>query len=374
MGYGSTRGSRIATLDGWRGIAISLVLLEHLTVYGKHPLPLGSLGVDVFFVLSGYLITSRLLIEQDETGGISLRKFYMRRAFRILPPVCLYLFAIAVLKLFLHRADVTGSQITAALFFFRNYQFVAHPAGLLTLQFWSLAIEEHFYLFWPVTLVLLGRRKGLLFASVLAIASAAWRLALETHAGLSALVGCATQAQAILRTDARLDGLLVGCGLALLLRKEAVQRFIYRNFPTEAPVVLLIAVFADRHRTHGQPALTTYILVALLLASSLVVKEGISYRALNLKPLVWLGGISYSVYIWQQVFLLHLPGDLLLGVLNRFPLSLACVLLVAWASYRFVEQPSIAWGSRAMRARQKEADVMPMLDGGILTPQESEAR
>ena len=374
MGYGSTRGARIAALDGWRGIAISLVLLEHLTVYGKHPLPLGSLGVDVFFVLSGYLITSRLLIEQDQTGSISLRKFYMRRAFRILPPVCLYLFAMAVLKLFLRRADVTGSQIMAALFFFRNYQFVAHPAGLLTLQFWSLAIEEHFYLFWPVTLVLLGRRKGLWFAITLAIASAGWRLALETHAGLSALVGCATQAQAILRTDARLDGLLVGCGLALLLRKEAVQRFVYRNFPTEAPVVLLIGVLADRHRTHGQPALTTYVLVALLLASSLVVKEGMSYRALNLRPLVWLGGISYSVYIWQQVFLLHMPGDMLLGVLNMFPLNLTCVLLVACASYRFVEQPSIALGSRVIRTRQKEAEATPMLSNGILTPQEGEAR
>jgi len=71
---------------------------------------------------------------------------------------------------------------------------------------------------------------------------------------------------------------------------------------------------------------------------------------------------------------LHLPGDLLLGVLNRFPLNLACVLLVAWASYRFVEQPSIGWGSRVMRARQKEADAMPMLESGVLTPQESEAR
>lgn len=374
MGYGSTKGARIATLDGWRGIAILLVLIEHLTIYGKHPLLLGSLGVDVFFVLSGYLITSRLLIEQDETGGVKLRNFYMRRAFRILPPVCMYLVSVAVLKIFVRTADVTPSQVIASLFFFRNYQFVSHPAGLLTLQFWSLAIEEHFYLFWPAALAWLGRRKGLLFAVSLAIASAAWRLILETHAGLSALVGCATQAQVTLRTDARVDGLFVGCALALLLRKAAVRRFIQRNFPAEAPVVFLIGLYADLHRTHGFPALTTYVFLALMVASSLIVPEGVSHRALNARSLVWVGRISYSIYIWQQVFLLYLPGNKPLGVLNAFPFNLACVLVVSWASFRFIEQPSIALGSRRIKAWSKPEYATPALGGPMMTPQEGEAR
>jgi peptidoglycan/LPS O-acetylase OafA/YrhL len=362
----SVAGTRIGTLDGWRGMAILLVLLEHLTYYGKHPVLVGSLGVDVFFVLSGYLITSRLVAEQDKTGRISLPRFYLRRVFRILPPVCAYVVAMIVLKWVVRTADVNGSQIAASLFFFRNYQYSAHPTGLLTAQFWSLAIEEHFYLFWPAVLVWFGRRKALVSAAVLAAASAAWRLALERNSTVAALVHCPTPAQAVIRTDARLDGLLVGCVLALLLRNEAVRRFIYRNFPRGAPAILLMGLYADLHRTHGFPALTTYLLLALMLASTLIVTEGLSYRALNLRPLVWIGSISYSIYIWQQVFLLHLPGDMPLGRLNVFPMDLVCVVGVAWASFHLLEGPSIRLGARLIRRQDESLKAVAKIPNDVM--------
>jgi len=139
---------RITTLDGWRGVAISLVIAEHA---GWERFPhqlwngLGSLGVDIFFVLSGYIITTRLIQERAATGTISLSSFYVRRAFRILPVVGCYIAVLAVLSLFLPM-DVRASQLAGSLFFFRNYQFAATWTGIYTAQFWSLSIEEHFYL------------------------------------------------------------------------------------------------------------------------------------------------------------------------------------------------------------------------------------
>jgi len=339
---------RIRVLDGWRGIAILLVLVEHLTLNNRQPIYLGSLGVDVFFVLSGYLITSRLLIEREKTGTFSLRVFYLRRAFRILPPVAVYLVVLCVLRFFIVTIDVSASQIVGSLFFFRNYQFAAHPTGGLTEQFWSLAIEEHFYLLWPIGLLRLGNRRSLPFAVALAVASATWRLTLLTHPALRAVMHCVAGGYASMRTDARMDGLLVGCLLALLLHQPGVCRFIFRNFPKETPLLAAFVLYMNLLRTHGYPALSTYLLLALMVGSTLVVQEGLAHNWLSASPLVWIGSISYSVYIWQQLFLLHAANDYPLGRLSVFPINVVCVVLVASASYWLLERPSVEFGSRIL--------------------------
>src|SRR5258708_1522262 len=118
--------ARIPTLDGWRGVAILLVLIDHASRYSRFNdkmwASLGFFGVDIFFVLSGYIITARLMEERAKSSEINLSSFYLRRAFRILPPVASYLLTITLLSLFLPM-HVGPSEILASLFFFRNYQF-----------------------------------------------------------------------------------------------------------------------------------------------------------------------------------------------------------------------------------------------------------
>ena len=120
-------GSRIPTLDGWRGIAILLVLCEHAGQYGRFKnqmwTNLGSSGVDIFFVLSGFIITTRLIQERANHASIDLRAFYLRRAFRILPLVVIYLLALCLISRFADLADFHWQEVVGSLFFFRNYQF-----------------------------------------------------------------------------------------------------------------------------------------------------------------------------------------------------------------------------------------------------------
>ena len=150
----------IPTLDGWRAISIVLVLLHHSRV--SVPLPLigpflamlsvyGGSGVWIFFAISGILICGRMLQEERKHGRISLRNFYIRRAFRILPPALLYLVTLAALSPFLHVAKL---ELVSSMFFFRNYVLAGlPPAHWFTAHFWSLAVEEHFYLLLPGILV-----------------------------------------------------------------------------------------------------------------------------------------------------------------------------------------------------------------------------
>src|SRR5580704_3843554 len=158
------KSRHIPTLDGWRALAILLVIAHHAGTafygekeyYASSPTRFGIWGVPVFFGLSGILITKLLLEEFDRTGAISLKNFYIRRAFRILPPASLYVLCVAALGLVVSRTEFVGS-----LLFFRNY-LPDSIAGLYTAHFWSLAVEEHFYLIWPGLLVWLGvRRRGL---------------------------------------------------------------------------------------------------------------------------------------------------------------------------------------------------------------------
>src|SRR5579871_2004433 len=198
---------RIPTLDGWRAVAILSVVAHHAVTgfytsevdyYAHSPAVFGAFGVDVFFALSGLLITSLLLDECSETGRISLRGFYVRRAFRILPPYLLLLAAITVAGLWRSRSEIVG-----CLVFFRNYVPDA-SVGRWTQHLWSLAVEEHFYLIWPGLLVLSGVKRGKTVAAALAIAIGAWRM-LESQ-----LAHRWTDVQPHFRTDLRLDALLWG--------------------------------------------------------------------------------------------------------------------------------------------------------------------
>jgi peptidoglycan/LPS O-acetylase OafA/YrhL len=347
--------NRIRTLDGWRGIAILLVIAEHAgweRFEHQTWAGLGSLGVDIFFVLSGYIITARLIEERDKSGTISLPLFYLRRGFRILPLVLCYLTVLCVLSIFVHMS-IEPSQIAGSLFFFRNYQYAAQSEGVYTAHFWSLSIEEHFYLLWPLLLLKFGNRRGVWIAGIGAMLCGMWRFFDYTHPHslLGRYLPGSTVGLRTLRTDARLDGLLLGCALALLLVQPAVVRFIQKNCPKEMPLLCATLLVLNEQRVNSCATFSSYILISMMVASSLVIQEGLAHKWLNSRILVGIGTISYSLYVWQQIFLLHPKGTHPLGLVAVFPLNILAALTVAACSYYLLEKPTVAYGRRLISRR-----------------------
>jgi peptidoglycan/LPS O-acetylase OafA/YrhL len=348
--------TRIRTLDGWRAIAILFVLLEHATRYtslsNKLPPNVGSLGVDIFFVISGYIITARFLEERERTSTINLRSFYVRRVFRILPLVVVYLSTICFLSIFFKLIVIHPSEIVGALFFFRNYQAAAHLDTVFTTHFWSLSIEEHFYLLWPALLLFLGNRRALYLAIIGAIFCGFWRIYITCNpysANARALIGSAA-ARHVWRTDARFDGLMMGCAAAIVLTFPAVRDFMHRNFPKELPLVLGVFLILNLTATDCWPTTATYVLVTLMLGSSLVVEEGLIHKLLNTRILVWVGTVSYSIYIWQELFMVRMSKNQFpLGRLSQLPLNLVAVFAVSALSFYFIERPCISLGKRVVQ-------------------------
>ena len=339
---------RIRTVDGWRGVAILMVLAEHAlrSTRARNSLAvnLGTLGVDIFFVISGYVITLTLLKEQERSGGISLRDFYWRRAFRILPVATLYLLLLCAGSLFASGLRPVSHEVLASLFFWRNYWQIQHPGmGLYTAHYWSLSVEEHFYLLWPAVLWWTGRRRALGVATTGVLGFACWRY-LHYLRGLEPVME--------IRTDMRLDGLLLGCLLALLLGREDVRQFVLRNFPKETPILCGFPLLLWFRHMGGQPSLVTYLLIACALTSTLVVQEGVAYRWLSSRLLVWAGTVSYSLYIWQQIFTRH-PGPVSpIAWAGEVPVNLVLTVAVAAASFYFFEQPLQRLGRRLAARRE----------------------
>ena len=173
IGADTRRGSYIPTLDGWRAISIAMVIVGHALPNTPHVSLLGALGVNIFFAISGYLICTLLLKEYERNGSISLGGFYTRRVFRILPPAMAYLGVLLLLRL----APV--SDIARCLLFAANYSVLkSYYVG----HFWSLSMEEHFYLFWPTALTLLRPRRAAIFAAVAIPVLLCWREWALTHA------------------------------------------------------------------------------------------------------------------------------------------------------------------------------------------------
>ena len=221
--------NRIPGLDGIRALSISLVLFAHVadgvTPWAKY----GGFGVEIFFVLSGFLITWLLCVEEDKSGTIDLRAFYVRRALRILPPSVLCILGVAALGL-VGLASVAPNELFYCLFFIRNMM----PNGGPHLgHFWSLAIEEHFYFLWPLVFFLLrSDRRRIRYALCLAAAAPLWRYGAYKLADGAANVNS-------WRFDLRYDALLIGCCLALTRHSPQLRSFLTHRIARATPVALL---------------------------------------------------------------------------------------------------------------------------------------
>lgn len=289
---------RIKALDGWRGIAILLVVIDHIDTFSEHPHKflayLGQHGVALFFVLSGYLITSRLIAERERTGTIDFRSFYVRRIFRLWPAAWLYLLAITLA----YRNP--AFDVLRCIGFIRNYA----DGSVWTLHFWSLSIEEQFYLFWPV--ILLWKRARSV-ALILAVAIAGWRM---VHYGHLDWVH-STQ------TQYRADALFVGCIAAMTPIKPKLTWFAL-------PIVAVcVCCF------HMLIPLVESVAFALLIQSR--------SRLLENPVLVWLGTISYSLYLWQEFWL----GTFRQSTWAAMTCKAGLMIASASLSYYLVERPAL---------------------------------
>ncbi len=342
----------LATLDGWRAIAILAVLLDHSVEYSPYGhisllaiTRIGANGVSLFFAISGFLICSRLLEEQAMFGRISLSGFYIRRACRILPAAMAYLLFIASLA-FLGVIVVDWREWWAAALFWRNYlppDWIRHGWGGYTIHYWSLAVEEHFYLLWPALLAFSSKRRARTLAILLALCVAAWRWGDFHHQWLSTfLPGLLFYG----RTDIRLDGLLLGCAVALLLDDHAWRTRFERYF-TAGPWLMCItayALFTIIPRTHLYTIWESMLLPMVVAGTVLHPTSWVS-QLLETRLLRWIGRLSYSLYLWQQLFIVG-GGRSMFRLLQKLPLNLVMIFLLAFLSYEGIERPFIRLGHR----------------------------
>jgi peptidoglycan/LPS O-acetylase OafA/YrhL len=319
--------SRIPSLDGARAISIGLVIAGHLNlpryVPGLWRLDLGNLGVRVFFVISGFIITALLLGELRRTGSVSLKSFYRRRIFRILPAYYTFLGTVMLISA-LRGGEATWAKVWPAITFVADYFDVPWIVG----HTWSLAVEEQFYLLWPSAMVLLGLRRS--YFGCIAILFLAPLFRILADIGL-----WPTSPRYAFECVA--DALAVGCLLAIL-RDRLWENSVYRRF-VSSPLsllplllaILLIAVEEDKGAIYFTASvLTLNVGIAIVLDRYMRQPESMIGRLLNLAPIVWLGFLSYSLYLWQQLF-----------ALAPLPMSLKLLFMLGCAtiSYYAIERP-----------------------------------
>jgi peptidoglycan/LPS O-acetylase OafA/YrhL len=346
---------RIPSLDGWRAIAILLVLGSHFTFTGSFPDAYGSwcallfdgpLGVRIFFVLSGFLISLLLLKESEKNGTISLRRFYLRRAFRIFPIYFAYLAVLACLAFFGLYSDSSSSWL-GCLTFTRNMVGRGQSA---TVHFWSLAVEEQFYLLWPVLVgtFSLWRNRTLYFCMLLVpiVVCPVIRCSFISE-NLNA-----SFADRILGPHSILvfaDSLATGCLGAWLVWKSSPNwkwRSIHTIMLLASVAVLVVGHLLGANGREGImngviPALQAWAILGCIVLGTHEFFPG--YRFLNSRAMVTLGILSYSLYVWHVLFISNFIGPPLASwPTHDWRVWIFPTLVVSALSFYFLETPFLA--------------------------------
>jgi peptidoglycan/LPS O-acetylase OafA/YrhL len=314
---------RIPSLDGLRAISIAAVVVGHLTK-AQHSTALwgayGNTGVRIFFVISGFLITKLMLTEHDRTSDISLRDFYIRRAYRILPAALIFIAAAVIID----WKEMTWLHVGAAVFYLADYDFAA---PWIFGHLWSLSVEEQFYLLWPAILKRWYEKRVAILVGV-SIFAPVLHLVLyyfKVPSGGYGLFPVLT------------DNLAVGCLLAVLEPRIPKIPGYVAVMMTFAIVLIPLYTAPTVSRTFFSVLiLHPVFLVSIAGVISHVVRH--PYRFLNWGPVEWVGRISYSLYLWQEPFC---PNP-------RFRPWTAAILALATAciSYYVVEQPALKFRNR----------------------------
>jgi peptidoglycan/LPS O-acetylase OafA/YrhL len=331
----SDSASRFPTLDGLRALSILLVLLGHMSGTQNFPtVPLFALyanfGVRVFFIISGFLITSLLLKEMAKTGRISLRDFYTRRVLRIFPAFYTFLlvvFALSVAAII----QLRPRDLLFALTYLMNFHFDhSWQVGHL----WSLAVEEQFYLIWPAAVAFCSRKRAFQIAAAVFIMSPFVRLSVYyLMPSLRHGIGHMFPTVA--------DALAIGCFLAGTRDWLHTQSWYKRLLqPRSFAIIAMVAVSANLlqdwpriYMAFGESIMN--VCIAICIDRCMTFASGSVGRILEWRPIAFIGVLSYSLYIWQQLFLNRSSTALVC----TFPLNLLLVGLFALGSYYLVERP-----------------------------------
>ncbi|CAN5419941.1 N/A [soil metagenome] len=341
---------RLAGLDGLRAIAVLAVILYHL---GSGILPGGYIGVDVFFVISGYLITGLLVREKDSRGRIRLSGFWMRRARRLLPALGLVVVVSASAALVIGGNPLVhlGRQVLGAATFSSNWLSIAASQSYfdetspeLFRNLWSLAVEEQFYLAWPLVILLVlavrSRRARLWIVVAIAACSAV---------AMASLATAGDPTRVYYGSDTHSFGLAIGASLAILHRDWPMRSapVVRRVLPwlsalsVVAIVVLAVVLPADAPATFRGGLVLVAVLSVVAIAGAVDSRVG---RVLDWGPLRWIGVRSYGLYLWHwPVWVLvtaALPALVRVDtVWVPGAIALVITVVLAAASFRFVEEP-----------------------------------
>jgi peptidoglycan/LPS O-acetylase OafA/YrhL len=378
-----TEGSRVSyipALDGLRALAIIAILIFHYFPAGTGWLNGGFIGVEVFFVISGYLITTLLLAEWQKKGSVNMAQFWMRRARRLLPAVFLMIVILVLVSAILPKAkeqlemiglvsiakytpDLSGelaairTQVFAAVFYFSNWYFMLRGGSYFDLterpslleHLWSLSIEEQFYLLWPLLLILGLRffkdKKTPLIFSILVVAF------LSAASMLVNGKGSPSDMRAYFGTDTRAYALMLGAALAILWRPKAIteKSSKIKKAVTDLVGIIGLAVigYLSWNLTGGELYIFRGGLFLASIATLLVIFAGTSSNSWIVRPVLsseilrWIGKRSYGLYLWHwPIFILTEPKyNYPLNDWPLFLLRLVILLGITEFSYRYVENP-----------------------------------
>ena len=358
---------RIPGLDGLRAISICLVLCGHTAGghglvggagFWNHTGDLGNFGVRIFFVISGYIITYLLLKELGRTETISLKDFYLRRTLRIFPASYFFLtivtLAYSLHVIDLHRGDLLHAYTYTMNYFMSRSWWVGH--------LWSLSVEEQFYLLWPATLLLLGRSRGLKAAAAVLLLAPICRLATYYFwASQIASIGNSFPTVA--------DAIATGCLLAgykdELLRQPWFQRILSSRYFFLVPLAALALNARGGARLRWAVLETLMnILIALCVCRATVDVKSWGGRILNARALVFVGVLSYSLYLWQQLFFDKSSN----AWVEQFPQNLVLAFVAALLCHQLIEKPFLKLRDTRKAKQAPKTAATPLLE---LQPVES---
>lgn len=344
----------IPSLDGFRAISILLVILSHLAVVNSVPVAVkdvlkqfafGELGVRVFFVISGFLITYLLLKEKTKNGKVNLRAFYIRRFLRIFPVFYVYLAVVLVLNAQWNLSIGSLTFVSAALYI---QNFAPWGSNWLIAHSWSLAVEEQFYIFWPAVFRRLKKDK-LWIAGIIIFSTGVFMRAVHyKFPELSRFLLAPFFVHA--------DFLFAGCLLAFLLfsKPSLVARKVKGTNPLLVYVAILSVWFFSKFEYHPEydkffipiSGSIINICIVFLLAYFVIRNESSGYKLLNTPVFSFVGRLSYGLYVWQQLFLVPAYHNTSKAWWTQFPQNIILVFTSAYLSYLIVEKPFLKLKSK----------------------------
>jgi len=325
--------SHIPALDGIRAVSVLIVILYH---GGVEWVP-GDLGVSVFFVLSGFLITWLLFKEEDRTGYVSIKSFYIRRILRIFPAYYVFL-AVSIGFDYVRGYRWDHALIYSGVFYVTNYYNAlhGHPPTAIA-HAWSLAIEEQFYLLWPFLFLMFRRRKEFLICAIVTVLL--WRTYLYGFRGVST-------AYVYNAFDTRFDNLAIGCLLATLLHSGKFPRLLLNPSNPVALLTLGLLVvsrsFSSQLYHYTLGFTVDALLISIVVVQAILLQDSSLWRWLEHPVIRYIGTISYPMYLY------HIWGIGAALRLHVWPLPTAIVItvLLATGSYYLIEKPFLRLKSR----------------------------